>query len=242
MSKYTTGELAKLCGVTVRTVQYYDSRNILIPSDVSEGGRRLYSEEDLQKLRIICFLREMDISINTIGQLFNDADPGSVISILLEQQTSALKTEIRDIQSKLDKLEYLRKELKTVKHFTVESIGDVAHQMKFRKKMNQVRTVILGIGIIAELLETATLLLWIFQGIWWPFFAGFPFLAGLAIWSVLFYYRETAYICPNCHSIFKPSFRDMFVANHTFTTRRLTCTQCGHNGFCVETYGGNDYE
>ena len=32
MSKYTTGEIAKLCGVTVRTVQYYDSRNILVPS------------------------------------------------------------------------------------------------------------------------------------------------------------------------------------------------------------------
>ena len=41
MSKYTTGEIAKLCGVSVRTVQYYDSRNILVPSALSEGGRRL---------------------------------------------------------------------------------------------------------------------------------------------------------------------------------------------------------
>ena len=30
MSKYTTGEIAKLCGVSVRTVQYYDERGILI--------------------------------------------------------------------------------------------------------------------------------------------------------------------------------------------------------------------
>ena len=30
MSKYSTGELAKLCGVTVRTVPYYDARGILI--------------------------------------------------------------------------------------------------------------------------------------------------------------------------------------------------------------------
>lgn len=35
---YTTGELAMLCGVTVRTVQYYDSRNILSPSRLSEGA------------------------------------------------------------------------------------------------------------------------------------------------------------------------------------------------------------
>ena len=51
MSQYTTGEIAKLCGVSVRTVQYYDSRNILTPTALSEGGRRLYSEQDLQKLR-----------------------------------------------------------------------------------------------------------------------------------------------------------------------------------------------
>lgn len=37
MSKYTTGEIAKLCGVTVRTVQYYDKRGILNPSCGHKG-------------------------------------------------------------------------------------------------------------------------------------------------------------------------------------------------------------
>ena len=55
MPKYTTGEIAKLCGVTVRTVQYYDTRGILVPSELTEGGRRLYSEDDLKRLKIICF-------------------------------------------------------------------------------------------------------------------------------------------------------------------------------------------
>ena len=57
MSKYTTGEIAKLCGVSVRTVQYYDSRNILIPSELSEGGRRLYSEQDLKRALVNYFLK-----------------------------------------------------------------------------------------------------------------------------------------------------------------------------------------
>ena len=86
MSKYTTGELAKLCGVTVRTVQYYDSRNLLVPSELSEGGRRLYSEEDLKRMKVICFLRDLDISINTIGQLLAEEHPENVIGLLLEQQ------------------------------------------------------------------------------------------------------------------------------------------------------------
>ncbi len=42
MSIYTTGEMAKLCDVTVRTVQYYDNCGILIPSELSEGGRSRY--------------------------------------------------------------------------------------------------------------------------------------------------------------------------------------------------------
>lgn len=85
MSIYTTGEIAKLCGVTVRTVQYYDSRSILVPSALSEGGRRLYSEEDLKRLRIICFLREAGLSINSIFELLQEENSGSTLSLLLEQ-------------------------------------------------------------------------------------------------------------------------------------------------------------
>ena len=73
MSKYTTGEIAKLCGVSVRTAQYYDSRNILMPSELSEGGRRLYSEDDLKRMRIICFLREAGLSYERVRDIFNDA-------------------------------------------------------------------------------------------------------------------------------------------------------------------------
>ena len=75
MSKYTTGEIAKLCGVTVRTVQYYDTRGVLIPSELTEGGRRLYSEEDLQKMKIICFLRGLDFSIDNIATLSKKKTP-----------------------------------------------------------------------------------------------------------------------------------------------------------------------
>jgi len=38
MSQYTTGELAKLAQVSVRTIQYYDQRQLLTPSAKSEGG------------------------------------------------------------------------------------------------------------------------------------------------------------------------------------------------------------
>ena len=84
MSKYTTGELAKLCGVTVRTVQYYDARGILVPSELSEGGRRLYSEDDLKRMKIICFLRELGLSIDSIGQLLSEEDLDLICNYIRE--------------------------------------------------------------------------------------------------------------------------------------------------------------
>lgn len=125
MSKYTTGEIAKLCGVSVRTVQYYDSRNILIPSELSEGGRRLYSEQDLKRMKIICFLRDAGISINSIGELLSEDNPGSVISVLLEQQEQLLQEEVSERKAKLEMIDGIRRELKSMENFSVESIGDI---------------------------------------------------------------------------------------------------------------------
>ncbi len=55
MSLYTTGELAKKCNVSVRTIQYYDERGILVPTDLTEGGRRLFSEEDVAHWKRFAF-------------------------------------------------------------------------------------------------------------------------------------------------------------------------------------------
>ena len=135
MSKYTTGEIAKLCGVSVRTVQYYDTRGILTPSELTEGGRRLYSEDDLKRMKIICFLRDAGISINNIGELLSEDDPSSVISVLLEQQEQLLREEIQEHQAKLDMLDGIKRELKGVENFSIESIGDIAYVMENKKRI-----------------------------------------------------------------------------------------------------------
>ena len=234
---YTTGELAKLCGVTVRTVQYYDTRGILVPSELSEGGRRLYSEEDLQKMKIICFLRGIGLPIDSIGKLFAEENPGSVISILLEQQKQLLKDELNERQVKLQTLEELSRELKKVDCFAVESIGDIAYRMENKKNLCKVRVKLIIVGIIIELIEAGLLALWIAKGIWWPFAIGWIVLVlPLALWISGYYFKNVDYICPQCHAVFRPRFKEAFWARHTPNTRRLTCVKCGHKGFCVETY------
>ena len=239
MSQYTTGEIAKACGVTVRTVQFYDQKGILIPSALSEGGRRLYSEDDLKKMKIICFLRDTGLSLDTIGQLMKEEDPGSVISILLGQQEQVLLSEITERREKLNRLEELKKGIKSASSFSVETIGDIATIMEGKKKLNAMHRNMLLTGLPLSLLQIAAILLWVFKGIWWPFVLWVLVAVPWAILWSRYYYRHAAYICPQCHEVFRPAFKEAFFANHTPTTRKLTCVKCGHHGFCVETWGGD---
>jgi len=235
MSMYTTGEIAKLCGVSVRTVQYYDTRNILSPSQLSEGGRRLYSEDDLKRMKVICFLRSIDLPINVIGQLLQEENPGSVISLLLDQQEQALQDELKERQTKLHILEELKQELKSVKNFSVESIGDIAYQMENKKKLRKVRRTMLAVGIPLEIIEAGTLIYAIKTGVWWLFILGLLIEIIGAVWISKYYFGNIDYICPECHEIFRPKLREAFWANHTPTTRKLTCPNCGEKNFCPET-------
>ena len=240
MSKYTTGEIAKLCGVSVRTVQYYDSRNILVPTELSEGGRRLYSDNDLEKMKIICFLREMGLSINSIGELLSEENPGDVISILLDQQEEILRNELSERQTKLDMVTQIRREFRNLNNFSVESIGDIAHRMQNKKKLDRVHATMLITGIPINIGQWTTILLWIMKGIWIPFVVWVVLAVPYGIWISSYYFKRVAYICPQCHKIFRPLLKEAFFANHTPKLRKLTCTCCGYKGFCVETYGKGD--
>ncbi len=235
MSIYTTGEIAKLCGVSVRTVQYYDTRNILSPSALSDGGRRLYSEEDLRRMKLICFLRELDLPINTISQLLKEEHPEDVISLILEEQEKTLRAEICEKQQRVNKLTDLQRQLQAMEHFSLESIEDAAHIMQNKRKLKKVRTVVLATAIPVGIMEWSSIFLWIMQGIWWPF-ALYTLLAiPYTVWILRYYWKKVSYICPQCHTVFKPNQKEFVFARHTPTTRKLTCTCCGHKGFCVET-------
>ena len=239
MSKYTTGEMAKMAGVSVRTVQYYDTRGILSPSALSEGGRRLYSDEDLQKLKIICYLRDMGMPINSINALFDEETPEDVISMLLNQQEDELKHEISAQQEKLGNLGRLKRELKNMTEIgavSIETIGDAMHKINNRKNLRRTRIVMITFGLLADFLEWGTILYWIFTGNWRPFVFCLPVIIGLCVWVTKYYFARVAYICPECHTEFVPRMKESLLAKHTPTLRKVTCTHCGRKGFCVEVH------
>ena len=130
MQKYTTGEVAKLCGVSVRTVQYYDNRGIVCPSELSEGGRRLYSEEDLAKMKTVCFLRELDLPLGTIAELVKEENSGEVISLILSEQMAAIQNEIEEKKKSLEKLSALRDMMKLSENVSIENMHEAVDIME----------------------------------------------------------------------------------------------------------------
>ena len=240
MSKYTTGEIARLCGVSVRTVQYYDDRGILIPSELSEGGRRLYTEDDLKRMRIICFLRETGLPINSISALLSEEKPEGIISILLDEQEQILREELAERQTKLALIDAIKREVKELERFSVESIGDIAHIMKQKSKLNKMRWMTVLTGIPVTALQWASIVLWITNGLWWLFAVWVCVAIPWGIGFSVYYFRHVAYICPECHEVFKPRFKEALWAYHTPRMRRLTCPKCHGKHLCVEIYAGQE--
>lgn len=68
----TVNEIAKLTGITVRTLHYYDEINLLKPSDSSQAGYRLYSNEDIEILHQILFLKEIGFELKQIKDIINN--------------------------------------------------------------------------------------------------------------------------------------------------------------------------
>lgn len=99
---YTTGETAKIAKVSVRTVQYYDKRGLLKPYQVTEGGRRLYSQAEIKQLEVITFLRQLDFSIEAIKSLLREDKASQILILLLNQRSMELKEEIALKKDQLD--------------------------------------------------------------------------------------------------------------------------------------------
>jgi MerR family transcriptional regulator, thiopeptide resistance regulator len=74
VDEYTVGEAARLTRVSVRTLRHYDEIGLLLPSGRSPAGYRLYSANDLRRLRQILLYRELEFGLDEIAGMLADAD------------------------------------------------------------------------------------------------------------------------------------------------------------------------
>lgn len=71
---YAIGVFAKKTGVTIRTLRFYDEKNLLRPSYVAESGRRYYKDEDIAILQKILTLKFLGFSLEEIERFIREND------------------------------------------------------------------------------------------------------------------------------------------------------------------------
>jgi MerR family transcriptional regulator, thiopeptide resistance regulator len=71
---WTIGEVARLAGVTTRTLRHYDAVGLLRPTGVGAGGRRLYGRPQLLQLQQILVLRELGVGLPTVAEILAGDD------------------------------------------------------------------------------------------------------------------------------------------------------------------------
>ncbi len=107
---YKISDVAKIAGVSTRTLRYYDEIELLKPSELSDGGYRIYTEVDLDKLQQILFYKNLGLSLYDISKIVNHKDFNLEKSLKdTLQQYKSQKEQIEEI------IENIEKSLKNLK-------------------------------------------------------------------------------------------------------------------------------
>ncbi|MDE6905084.1 MAG: MerR family transcriptional regulator, partial [Lachnospiraceae bacterium] len=101
-------EVAKLTGITARTLHYYDKIGLLKPTKVTEAGYRRYDDTALSRLQNILLFRELEFPLKEIKAILDSPnfDPSEVIAQQIEllelqyKHIGKLITLTREIQKK----------------------------------------------------------------------------------------------------------------------------------------------
>lgn len=86
---YTVKQLARLSGVSVRTLHYYDEVGLLQPGRIERNGYRHYGEQELVKLQQILFFKELEFPLEDIKKIM--AAPGFDVAHALRDQKQLLQ-------------------------------------------------------------------------------------------------------------------------------------------------------
>ncbi len=106
----TVRQLARLAGITPRTLHYYDEISLLKPDFVEPNGYRRYGEQALLRLQQILFYREMDFPLETIRDLITRPEFDVVRALQahrasLQERSNRLETLIATIDKTIEHLE-----------------------------------------------------------------------------------------------------------------------------------------
>ena len=102
---YRIGELAKLANVTPDTIRYYEKQQMIDHEVRTEGGFRLYTDNDRQRLGFIRYARQLGFTLESIREL---------LSIRIDPAHHTCQESKSIVQARLDEVEERIQELQTM--------------------------------------------------------------------------------------------------------------------------------
>ena len=118
LQRYQIGAVAEMTGLSIQTLRHWDEVGLVPPSERSEGGFRLYSDVDVQRLLVIRRMKPLEFTLEEMGRLLDSidrlADTGST-----ESDRMAAAEFIRECHRRAtDALQRLRKRLAYAEELT----------------------------------------------------------------------------------------------------------------------------
>ncbi len=103
MTTWTVGQVADVFGVTVRTLHHYDEIGLLVPSERSRAGYRLYTDEDLIRLQQVVVYRRLEMPLEEIATLLDRGEDAA--DHLRRQRDTVMQrlTELTELVAAIDR-------------------------------------------------------------------------------------------------------------------------------------------
>lgn len=106
---YSIGQVSAMFNLPASTLRYYDREN-LFPTIKRKSGRRIFSENEIEALRVIECLKKSGLKIEDIKQFIQWGQQGNITfgerKMLFEQQRKSVQSEIEELKKTLDMLSY----------------------------------------------------------------------------------------------------------------------------------------
>ena len=99
---YSSGAFARKAHVTLRTIRYYDQKNLLKPSFVTAGGARRYTDADLAKLQQILLFKYLGFSLEDIREMTVASRDQHLLVDSLRMQKRMLRERIGEMESMIE--------------------------------------------------------------------------------------------------------------------------------------------
>lgn len=118
------GEVAERTGLSLRTIRYYEEVGLVVPSARSQGGFRLYTDSDVERLRAIKGMKPLDFTLEQMRELLDISDRLAARPRLRKAERDQLLASVHRYRDAVRaRCETLREQLATAETFDATLAG-----------------------------------------------------------------------------------------------------------------------